>query len=77
MDPPVVSSLSSALGTPILFDKNGQRLAEQEIRKQPKVTGPDYGINTFFPNPELPRFFGTSAAVAHVVSSLVRVCVCD
>lgn len=32
------------------------------------MTGPDGGINTFFPNPSFLRFGGTSAAAPHVVS---------
>lgn len=66
--PPVIRSFSSALGTPILFDEKGKRLAKPEVRKQPKVTGPDGGINTFFPDPAFPRFRGTSASAPHAVS---------
>jgi hypothetical protein len=68
LDPPVIRSYSSAFGTPILFDEKGKRLVKAEVRKQPKVTGPDGGINTFFPDPAFTRFQGTSASAPHVVS---------
>lgn len=68
VDPPIVEPYSSACGTPILFDKDGNRLYKPEIRNQPKFTGPDGVINTFFPTPSNPVFTGTSAAAPHVAA---------
>ncbi|MHA7870876.1 MAG: S8 family peptidase [Hyphococcus sp.] len=45
--PACLNDFSSAGGTPILFDKEGNRLAAPEIRLKPGVTGPD-GTNTSF-----------------------------
>lgn len=64
VDPPLVEPFSSAGGTPILIDTNGDRLDGPEIRRQPKFTGPDGISNTFFGIDN--RFFGTSAAAPHV-----------
>jgi subtilisin family serine protease len=64
--PPLIESYSSAGGLPILFAKNGTRLFSPEIRKQPRFTGPDGGITTFFGFEN--RFFGTSAAAPHVAA---------
>lgn len=64
VDPAIIEPFSSANGVPILFDKNGTRLAEPEIRRQPKFTGPDGTSTTFFGSDNL--FFGTSAAAPHV-----------
>lgn len=68
VDPPLVESYSAAGGTPKLFDFEGKRLAKPEIREQPKFVGPDGAINTFFPTPDHPYFFGTSAAAPHVAA---------
>jgi len=68
VDPPIVQPFSSAAGTPILIGKNGQRLPKPDIRRQPRFTGPDGAINTFYPTPENPIFFGTSAAAPHVAA---------
>ncbi len=74
--PPLLEAFSSAGGTPILFDLNGTRLSEPEVRRKPEIVAPD-GIDTsFFPPPDLfgdtdidfdgfPNFFGTSAAAPH------------
>lgn len=66
----VIESFSSAGGTPILLDKNGNRLPGGGIiRQKPEITGPDGGNNTFFGNDYesdgFPNFFGTSASAPH------------
>lgn len=76
-NPPLLESFSSAGGTPILFNKNGKRIAP-ENRQQPRFTAPDGGNTTFFgqltfaggvpipySNDQYPNFFGTSAAAPH------------
>ena len=45
--PACLNDFSSAGGTPILFNTDGERLATPEIRLKPGVTGPD-GTNTSF-----------------------------
>jgi hypothetical protein len=62
---------SSAGGTPILFDKNGNSVSQ--IRQKPEIVGPD-GVETtfFYPGDDpdgdgIPNFFGTSAATPHAV----------
>jgi subtilisin family serine protease len=67
VSPPTIESFSSAGGLPILFAKNGTRLLSPEIRKQPRFTGPDGGITTFFGGRQN-HFFGTSAAAPHVAA---------
>ncbi len=72
--PPRINVFSSAGGTPILFDTDG--LPVDELRAQPRFTGPDGGITTFFGNrddfgnrdPDGTNFFGTSAAAPHVAA---------
>lgn len=76
-NPPLLESFSSAGGVPILFNKNGNRIAP-EFRQQPRFTAPDGGNTTFFgqltfgggtpipySNDQYPNFFGTSAAAPH------------
>ena len=68
--PTEIEFFSSAGGTPILFDLNGDRLLEPEIRLKPEIVAPDGTNNTFFGrrDPEedgFPNFFGTSAAAPH------------
>ena len=76
-NPPLLESFSSAGGTPILFNKNGNRISA-DLRQQPRFTAPDGGNTSFFgqlkfgsgaPIPfsddQFPNFFGTSAAAPH------------
>ncbi len=73
--PPEIENFSSAGGTPILFDLEGQRIVP-EIRAQPRVTGPDGGVTTFFggrnsfgeTEQDGNHFFGTSASAPHVAA---------
>jgi subtilisin family serine protease len=77
-DPARINGFSSAGGTPILFDTQGNRLATPEIRQKPNATGPDGADNTFFgfrlgfktPRDarQYPNFFGTSASAPHVAA---------
>eukprot|EP00898_Chlorokybus_atmophyticus_P004925 jgi/Chlat1/5433/Chrsp36S05437 len=73
--PPVKASFSSVGGVPILFSKNGTRLARPEIRLKPDVIGPSGADVSFFSigvtadilKPcTLPNFIGTSAAAPHL-----------
>jgi len=78
--PACLNSFSSAGGVPVLFGRNGRRLAAPEIRIKPGVTGPDGGNTTFFfvdldfdipgtAEPDgFPNFFGTSASAPHVAA---------
>ena len=79
--PPTLESFSSAGGTPILFDVNGTRKTQPEVRQKPEIVGPDGTNNTFFggtyvgiEGDSYPNFFGTSAAAPHVaaVAALLR-----
>ncbi|HET9329352.1 MAG TPA: S8 family serine peptidase [Steroidobacteraceae bacterium] len=79
--PAVPESFSSAGGDPMLFDADGNRLATPFVPQKPDLIAPDGGNDTFlgfkvsgtvvtgFPqcvnNPNLPSFFGTSAATPH------------
>lgn len=65
-DLPVLQEFSSAGGTPILFDRFGNRLAVPEERERVDLVGPDGGRNTFFGTGN--RFFGTSAAAPHIAA---------
>jgi subtilisin family serine protease len=73
-DPPVVEPFSSAGGTPILLDGQGNRIGAK-TRSKPDITGPDGTSTTFFGSQteddrtgeqSRPSFFGTSAAAPHV-----------
>jgi hypothetical protein len=78
--PACLNSFSSAGGSPVLFGRNGRRLAAPEIRIKPGVTGPDGGNTSFFfvdldfevpgtSEPDgFPNFFGTSASAPHVAA---------
>ena len=73
--PACVNSFSSAGGTPILFDLDGNRLPNAIVRLKPGVTGPDGGNTSFFfadsirdPD-DFPNFFGTSASAPHVAAA--------
>lgn len=76
--PARINSFSSAGGTPILFDAQGNRLAEPEIRNKPNATGPDGADTTFFgfkipfkvprDDRQYPNFSGTSASAPHVAA---------
>lgn len=70
---PILNNFSSAGGTPILFDLNGNSIFEQ--RQKPEIVAPD-GVNTtFFGNDVtfdtdiFPNFFGTSAAAPHAAAA--------
>jgi hypothetical protein len=70
VDPAVIEPFSSLGGVSILFDTDGNRLPEPEIRSKPNITAPDGTNTTFFGSPDIegdgfPNFFGTSASVAH------------
>ncbi|MFB6277672.1 MAG: Ig-like domain-containing protein, partial [Halothece sp.] len=75
-NPPQVESFSSKGGTPILFDREGNRLSEPEIRDQPRFTAPDKTNTSFFPqnndlvadSDNFPNFPGTSAAAPHAAA---------
>ena len=68
--PEELEFFSSVGTTPILFDREGNRLPEPEYRQTPDIVAPD-GINTTFfgqvdiEEDGLPNFFGTSAASPH------------
>jgi hypothetical protein len=70
VSPAVLNSYSSAGGTPILFDVNGNRISDTRANK-PEIVAPDCANTTFFvPGTDLepdavPNFCGTSAAAPH------------
>ena len=73
--PAEIESFSAPGSTPILFDQEGNRLAEPEIRQKPDIVAPD-GTNTTFFGSDVaadddsdPNFFGTSAAAPHAAAA--------
>lgn len=78
--PACAELFSSAGGTPILFNVDGERLSKPQVRVKPGVVGPDGGNTSFFfaPYPfevpgssepdQFPNFFGTSASAPHVAA---------
>ena len=75
VSPPKIEPFSSAGGTPIHFNKKGQRI-NPVIRLKPEIVAPDGVITTFFGsrnkfgvfNPNKNHFFGTSAAAPHAAA---------
>src|SRR3954449_7543030 len=59
---------------PILFDSDGNRFPQPDIRRKPDVAATDGGNTTFFvsdaaeDDDNLPNFFGTSAAAPHAAA---------
>ena len=72
LNPPAPEFYSSAGGTPIYFDANGNRLGSPVTRQQPRFSSIDGSDNTFlgadldFNN--IPNFSGTSAAAPHAAA---------
>lgn len=73
-NPPEIEAFSAVGTTPILFDEQGDRLAQPEIRQKPDIVAPD-GTNTTFFGQDIagdldgfPNFFGTSAAAPHAAA---------
>jgi hypothetical protein len=81
--PAVLETFSSQGGTPILFDKAGNRLTAPTTRQKPNFVAPDAGNNTFLGfkdtgdkstvaqcanNTSYPNFLGTSAAAPHAAA---------
>lgn len=66
---PVAEDFSSAGGTPILFDADGNRIKEV-VRRKPEIMAPDGGSTTFFGDFIEGKyyFFGTSAAAPHAAA---------
>jgi hypothetical protein len=77
---PVLRSISSKGGTPILFDRQGRPLAAPASRRSPDFSAIDGVNNTFFGSDiradpdDAPNFFGTSAAAPHAgaLAALMR-----
>lgn len=65
-NPTEVRSYSSRGGSPILFDAEGNRLANPIFRNKPEIYAPD-GVATNFPTDSpLAEFLGTSASAPHI-----------
>ncbi len=78
VNPPLAEGFSSAGGTPILFDVNGNAVGPI-VRNKPRIVAPDGTNTTFFGNDiadpgdgsdtdAFPNFFGTSAATPHAAA---------
>jgi hypothetical protein len=67
VSPPEIEPDSTAGGTPILFDKEGERI-EPIVRPKPNFVGPDGVSTTFAEFTGLSPFFGTSAAAPHAAA---------
>ena len=68
--PTELEPFSSVGVVPILFDEQGNRLPEPELRQKPDIIAPNSVNTTFFGQSDLeedgfPNFTGTSAAVPH------------
>ena len=66
----VIIQQSSIGIVPILFDEQGNRISEPELRQKPDIIASVGGNSTFFGNVDVeedgfPNFFGTSAAAPH------------
>ncbi|MHC4717542.1 MAG: S8 family peptidase, partial [Planctomycetota bacterium] len=79
VDPPVMEWYTSAGPTLILFDTDGNRLADEDgdglpgiTRKKPGIVAPDGTNTTFFGTDTdgdgFPNFYGTSAAAPHAAA---------
>lgn len=68
---PTLEWFSSAGGTAIRFDVNGNKISQPQRNNKPDVVAPDNINTSFFGNSDsdndgLPNFLGTSAAAPHV-----------
>ena len=73
-NPPEIEAFSAKGTTPILFDEQGDRLSQSDIRQKPDIVAPDGTNTTFFgrdiagDSDTFPNFFGTSAAAPHAAA---------
>jgi len=73
-DPSEIEPFSAVGTTPVLFDNEGDRLPQPDIRQKPGIVAVD-GTNTTFFGKDIdgdddlfPNFFGTSAAAPHAAA---------